>query len=233
MKYSNEEFNPLIQVHPISFAILFAILGVLFCIVSFFADSYLGTPSSTSSLILVMAIPFGMIGLAVGGMYGVVIRFVTKALKFNNRALWRIFVGTSLILLISVLIIPVKLTLDYEKLNTPRVILSTDVVNAIPKTEIDNEANRLLHADNFNPDNIKGYEISQKNNVLDVVNLNTGMEKLYDYSKYEYISSISYSLFGDEKYLAVLMDLRPTSHKCMFVLFDESGNCVYQELRTR
>jgi len=217
-KNKKEGFEAPFRVSTLSYAILFAALGALFPIVAFIAESNFGSPSSTSAVILVMVIPFGIIGGIVGFLYGGLIKLSTKGINDDNNTLWRIFIRTGLVVLLLVVTIPIALTLNWENVNRPRIILCADLVKAIPKTEIDAEANRL---------------ISQMNDVLHVRNLITGIEKSYDYSKYESIRSINYSKFSNEKYLAVLMILRATSHKCMFVLFDNSGNCIYQELRTR
>jgi len=232
-KNKKEGFEAPFRVSTLSYAILFAALGALFPIVAFIAESNFGSPSSTSAVILVMVIPFGIIGGIVGFLYGGLIKLSTKGINDDNNTLWRIFIRTGLVVLLLVVTIPIALTLNWENVNRPRIILCADLVKAIPKTEIDAEANRLLYAKEINPDNIEDYEISQMNDVLHVRNLITGIEKSYDYSKYESIRSINYSKFSNEKYLAVLMILRATSHKCMFVLFDNSGNCIYQELRTR
>lgn len=232
-KNKKEGFEAPFRVNILSYAILFAAMGALFPIVVFFAEFYFGSPSSTSALILLAVIPFGIIGIVIGILYGGLIKLGTKDINDDNNTLWRIFIKTGLVVLFLVITIPVTLTLYQQNLNRPRIILCADSVKAIPKTEIDAEANRLLNAIEMNPDNIEDYEISHNHNVLHVKNFNTGIEKSYDYSKYESIQSIKYSKFSNEKYLAVLMILRATSRKCMFVLFDNSGNCIYQEMITR
>ncbi len=213
----------------LSFVLMFSVFGALFPVIVFIVDIVIGDPSSTSSLILLMVVPFGIIG----GIIGLLFESLVKALYKGSKIRGRIFIGTGLFLLLLVVAVPVILTLNHQNINRSRIILCADAVKTVPKAEIDAEANRLLFSKVVNPDNITGYEIAVKEDVLHIKDVNAGIEKSFDYSKYEYIRSLNYSKFGSEKYLAVLLNLRATSHKYLFVLFDNKLNIIYQEMRTR
>jgi hypothetical protein len=228
-------------------AVLFAVafgLGVAcFLLTIYHAENAIGSPSSTSCLILIFVPIYGVVGAIGGGILGLILGFILRFFKISNISLNKLiplgFVFTIGLLLIGGLT-GFTMVRNYVEFNEPRVIYSG---GSVTKTAI--------NAKSIAPNNVRiSFEQRDKGSLIvwndTEINLSFPSDEIRAFdsngniiiqtslSKFDYVGELQsrevrLSLSG-KNYLAVLAHLRATSGHTMLLIYSPCGSLVYQEM---
>jgi hypothetical protein len=238
----NRQYNIIIA-SPILFAVSFALGVVAFLLSVYYSDLWIGSPSSTSCLIFVF-IPCYAFGAAfIGAVVGFLVAAIVRAFGVKQTSI----IWMMIIPILTVFIGGLSgylVVRNYVAVNSVGVKLSD---SSIVKTNINfkstlNIAPLLIGFENQQePQSFKwnGQDImlSFPENCITITDINKNVMIETSLKKYDYIceiQAIETRLFPvDQNCLAVLADLRATSHHCMLLVYSPQGRLIYQEMLER
>lgn len=235
---------------PFLFLIIFGSGGILFFCSIFVIENMIGSPSSTSALIIIPMIPVSIIAGLLGGAFGYFVQGIVKFFKKGNppqkKEIYLLGLLFSFVVFAIAILIPLKLQLDWNTYNSPRIISD---IGSIKKTPYDSKTMKKL---GNNKENlcILNFELREKGAEL-LWNRETYKVKFDEHAfvvldsfgepfikqsleGYDYISKV-YCLpfdtaYSSESFLAVFADLRATSGNSILHFYSPKGECVFQEL---
>ncbi len=240
--------NKMISLPFISF-VIFGIGGILFFCSIFVIENRIGSPSSTSSLIIIPMVPISIISSLIGGVVGYFIEKTLKLVKKRNALQTKeIYISglmLSLVIFVSAIFIPLKMQLSWNAYNSPHIIVDTGLIKKISNdtdTEISNivyEPQCLVKFDQRH----KGKEFLWNGEIVRI-KFSEHSYLVFDENgkpiitqtldDYDYISELmcfSFSLgLSSEQLLVVFSDLRATSGNSIIHFYEPNGKCAYQEL---
>lgn len=215
---------------------------VCFLLTAFYAENAIGSPSSTSALILIFIPIYAVISAIGGGVFGLILSLILRPLISFVSLGKTITMGIVLTLGLSLLASAFSSTLvkSHVKLNEPGVKYSNSslIKQAIDKKLIipENKVIPFARRD-------KGAEIlwndtkirlSYSANEIIAIDTNNTMIIQTSVSGFDYIRElqareIKLSL-SEKKYLVILADLRATSHHAILIVYSPSGSIIHQEM---
>ncbi|MHC4636773.1 MAG: hypothetical protein ACYTBV_04615 [Planctomycetota bacterium] len=225
------------------FAVAFGLGVACFLLTAYHAENAIGSPSSTSCLILIFIPGFAVAGAIGGCIFGLIFSLILRLFKISTISRSK-FIPLGLILTAGLTLIAglagFMMVKNYVGFNEPRVIYSDGSLikkaisaksvvpdNVIIPFEWQNEGALVFWNDakinlNFPSDEVRA--IDTNNNII----IQTSLNK-FDYIRELQAREVRLSL-SERNYLAVLADLRATSHHTMLLIYLPSGSLIYQEM---
>lgn len=225
------------------FAVAFGLGVACFLLTAYYAENAIGSPSSTSCLILIFVPIYGMVGVIGGGILGLILGFILRFFRISTISLSKL-IPLGLVLTIGLALIAglagFMMVKNYVEFNEPRVIYSDG-----------STTKRVVNSKSVAPDNViipferrkKGalvlwndakINLSFPSDEIRAIDTNDNIIIQTSLSKFDYIRElqareVKLSL-SEKNYLAVLADLRATSFHTMLLIYSPSGSLVYQEM---
>jgi hypothetical protein len=231
---------------PVTMSVAFGLGAAAPALSGVFAEGMFGRPSSTSVIAIPFGVMFGIAGAALGWAVGYAARSEVRQSRFAGAVDRRV---VALVWLASVAVpsaYSISQVLTHESANAPRVIVSTglvqrhdgasDLTPVTPATRVwdgfvDDEP-PLFHSVRWNGPTIK---VTREIGGL-VVQAGALTSTAIDLSQFDYAReahAVTARITGTEEWLAVLVRLRATGRRELFVVFDPRGKMVYEELLER
>jgi hypothetical protein len=234
---------------PFLFLVIFGTGGILFFASFFVIENMIGSPSSTSALIIIPMIPISIIAGLLGGAFGYFVEGIMKFLKKGNPLQKKEIYFSGLVLSFVVfgiaIFAPLKLQLDWNAYNSPRIIIDIGLIQKAPfdsytKNKGNNESSQCIIKFGQRQEgkglfwNNKTYKVKFDEHgfvVLDDTGEPFIKQRLegYDYIR-ELICLPLDMPSSSESLLAVFADLRATSKNSILHFFSPKGECIFQEL---
>jgi len=226
-------------------AIIFGLGGSFFIIFAMIIENNIGSPSSTSGLLVLAIIPFGIIGSIIGIGFGALYAGLGRFSKLNifhlSISKFNKIVG-SLVLLTS-FCVPLFFQIYWNINNRPRVIIDKKKISDKSLREIEQKIEVFKFSDeqertkNVFYECGDKYEILYNAHLLKIKYLELNKEFSYNFKGYDYIRDIKYLTFintqDNDEYLLVYKKLRSTSRNIIYSIYNDKGECVYQKLEKR
>ena len=204
-----------------------------------------GRPTSTSGLAFPAAIFLGLLGAALGAALGSMVETFVRNSPRAGRVDWRL----AGVLLLVVAAVPsafvVNSKLRQEALNTPRVILSSEEIVAIPgessqqpiasptllwRMSEKTEAVRTLRWNG----QLVDVALSDRKLEVGAAGLRGDAVSLADFDYVREIYGVTATMTSDRaEFLALLLNLRSSGHRSLLLMFNSRGTLVHQELLLR
>lgn len=235
---------------PFLFLLIFFFGGILFFCSIFIIENLIGSPSSTSALIIIPMIPISIIAGIAGGAFGYFIEGIMKLFKKGKPLQKKEVYILSLVFLFVIvglaILIPLKLQLNWNAYNSPHIINDIGLIQKTPfdpntmnKSKIINGNRCILNFELREKGaelfwNNKTYKVKFGEHAFVVLDnsgkpfINESLEG-YDYIR-EVICLPLDMVSSSESLLAVFADLRATSGNSILHFFSSKGECVFQEL---
>ncbi|MCK4887598.1 MAG: hypothetical protein KAS96_09440 [Planctomycetes bacterium] len=241
--FEDDEYSTLIAL-PLICAIVFGLATASFLYTSYYAEFLIGSPSSTSCLAL-MVMPFlVIIGVVAGVVIGIILAFVfllCGQLTIDGNKLIRLslifVIGFSLLTGIAGFLV----TKNNVEFNKPRIIYSNE---SIAKKDVNSEPVVSDTTTVFSEQRDKGRSLVWNDlrimlrfteDTICAVDKghNFVIQTLLD-EKFHYIRQLQAMEIrlspNEKKYLAVIAELRATSHHTMLLIYSPSGSLIYHEM---
>ncbi len=227
---------------PVCFAIAFALGTSGFFLAEYYTEMAIGSPSSTSALVFVFLLPYAVISGLVGAVIGYLITEVYPFCGFKPlsklRSIGLLFLISSAIVCAPTFLgfIITKFFINHTR---PRVLFTNGIIYqkaGNPNPLINKES--LLLNDKSLPDtliwNNKKISITFSDRSIKIRHPGRNLiakESLWTYEYISEVQAIEGKLFPEqENYLAILADLRATSHRAMLYIYSPKAELVYQEM---
>lgn len=229
--------------------VIFGIGGILFFCSIFVIENMIGSPSSTSSLIIIPMVPISIISAVFGGVFGYLIEKILRLLKKGNALANKdIYISgllLSLVIFGIAIFVPLKMQFSWNAHNSPRVIVDTGLIKKFSNNtdaQISNQIYEPLCSVNFDQRqkgkefywNEKTYEAKFSEHSFSVID-DTGKTFIkQSLDGYDYIRELICYSFSQgqstDSLLVVFSDLRATSGNSIIYFYDSNGKSSYQEL---
>ena len=229
--------------------VIFGIGGILFFCSIFVIENMIGSPSSTSSLIIIPMVPISIICALFGGIFGYLIEKILRLLKKGNALANKDIFISALLLSLSIfgiaIIVPLKMQFSWNAHNSPRVIVDTGLIKKFRNNtdaEISNKIYEPQCLVNFDQRQ-KGRNFRWNGKTYKAIFSEHSFSVIDDMGKpfikqsldgYDYIRELMCFSFSQGKssnsLLVVFSDLRATSGNSIIHFYESNGKCSYQEL---
>jgi hypothetical protein len=227
---------------PVCFAIAFALGTSGFLLAVYYTEMAIGSPSSTSALVFVFLLPYAVISGLVGAVIGYLISKVYSFCGFKPLSK---LISIGLLFLISSAIvctatfsgfIITKFLINHTR---PRVIFTNGIIcqKAGNSNPLINKESLLLNDESPLATliwNNKKISITFSDRSIKIKRPDRNLiakESLWSYEYITEVQAIEGKLFPEqEDYLAILADLRATSHRAMLYIYSPKAELVYQEM---
>jgi hypothetical protein len=194
---------------------------------------------------LPVSIIAGLVGWVFGYFVERIIKYLKKGNPLQNKEVYQSGLLLSFIVFGAAIFIPLKLQLDWNSYNSPRIIIDTGLIQKVSfdsytKNKSKNEETPFTI--NFGQSE-KGKQLSWNNKTFKIKFDEHGFVIFDDTEKpfikrrlegYDYIREIICLPLNmsdsSESLLVVFTDLRATSKNSILHIFSPNGECVFQEL---
>lgn len=229
----------------LSSAIIFGLGGGLFIFSSMMIEVAIGSPSSTSSLIILGVIPCFFAGTFVGITFGVLYILLGLFIKLDifhlSISKFTFMVGI-LVLLVS-FCVPLFFQIQWNINNRPRVIVDerklSDKTLSMIRHEVEKFKNLIEEEKrrNVTYKYDSKYDISYDFHSVTIGFLKSNKRMTFNFKGHDYIRDVKYFAFlndqDNEECLLIYLMLRSTSRNIIYSVYDSRGRCIYKKLEKR
>ena len=210
-----------------------------FLFTAYHTENIIGSPSSTSSLVLIFIPIFSLPGAIIGGRLGFVLSLILRFFKIQTISLrigLAIIAGAVLIAGLS----GFMMVRIYVALNKPRVVFTKGLISKTaipPRAIVSNNVTITFEQRNKGKTilwNDKKVTLSFPSDEIHVVDSNGDFIVQASLSRFDYIrelqaTEVNFST-NNKRHLAILAYLRATSFHTMLLIYSATGQLIYQEI---
>ena len=210
------------------------------------ADIAIGRPTSTEVLGFAFAAIYGVVGALIGFVVGAVVRFVVSRTHWSGPIDWRSAMSTAAMFAVVLTVVQVLAVANRERLNRPRVMMTTTSVRTAPATRVGDSQRAICLLDTSHglPEGaprlrwnslLVGITLTRDGSLSvtrdDAPLTSVSLEGL-DYVVQVYGTTASPQA-GTPEWLALLVRLRATGSRDLFLLVKPDGTIAHEELFER